>query len=269
MCSKFVVNTPIFAFMLIALSAQAQVVEPSLPTPERIAEILKSDQEAAKRDLAKRLSIVDDSGQPIPSDLQYDSVSLTYAVLEAPGPQAILQVDCQGCWWTFIVVLDESPENVWRHLTTLEIGGKYEKPKVSFLSVVSAQEKQIVLRRNEVFSGTGMWQYNLTVLKLHCGNLEAILDEPEEINFAVPSSNEEGSYNTQQTQNSEFRFASQMNDKAFPQVIYEHQTIKVHDRTVSRWRAFYWSPQLHRYVHIPIDRPEKPLGDLRPLGPPE
>ena len=254
--------------MLLVLAAHEAHSEPQnekLPTPKEIVAILQSGDGTAKELIAKRLGFAENRGELISADLEFDSITLNHVVLETPGPHVVIHATCTSCWRGYIAVLEPSGNDRWRHLDTVVVGGKHRKPKVSVRNIVGAAESEIVIQENEVFTGTGMWQYNLSILKLHAGRLEAIFDEPEEVNFAVPFTGDKGFYNTEQTQKSEFLFSTPSDGNSHPLLIYEKQIIKVHDQAVSRWRVFYWDANLCRYVHNPIARPDTPLGALRPI----
>jgi hypothetical protein len=97
--------------------------------------------------------------------------------------------------------------------------------------------------------GTGFWQKNVTIYKLHGAHVEVILDEPMEVKFHVPIGGLAKDRLLEVTQTSTFIIKNNSEAKinGAEKDIFETRIVRSGTRIIKRGRTWKWQPGLFRY----------------------
>ena len=224
----------------------------TVPEPEKIRRaLLKKSSELtdieAKEKLAVDLRLVtfpESASQHESTCVDFTSVRVTYPALEPGSGYSVLLFRTEHCWEDFVVILRHTTSAAWTHVATYPVFSKYEHARVSFPQLIKQGQDQIMIDRTNIVSGTGFWQYNTTVIRVHQGKAEVILDESQESNLSVP---DHKGGNTELLERGTF-FVVPSDEPANALCdILEKQEISRHNRRIIRWRIFGWDPTMNRF----------------------
>jgi hypothetical protein len=224
------------------VSDNAQIL---ISDPELIKHALE-DNSKNEEDFARQLHVGVDTNtrvwlkKNIPCD-DFDTVSVDYVRLSKNGQQAVINAIANtACQQEYLIIFDKVG-NSWRFLTTLLIPLKYNIPKLSYKSLVDANENEIVITGFEADTGSGIYQSNLLIWKLVDTELKLIFDEPLKIHFALPG---DGKFD--QKELSKFSFVKSRESGNY--AILQEQVISTYKSSIARWRIYYWNAPFARFV---------------------
>jgi hypothetical protein len=228
-------------------------------TPEQIKSSLLNEDythEANLPNLVKALNLV------IPKEAingaitdvacnEFDYVELNRVGLLRPVLQAVLIASSASCGYTYLVVLEQTNPNGWRLVRTIPFWSKYNRPRISFESLISQDEKEIIVQNYETYAGTGIFQKHMTIWKLFQDGLRVVLDEPTIVTFSIPI---KGGRNTDQEESSEFNFVMDPEVTEGLKQIIQKQMIRDHKTQITRWWLYLYEAELGRFRKEPTLR---------------
>lgn len=241
----------------LALSAASPGRGGALPSPQEVRHHLMEGNKEQKRGLSERLGLSLPRGarwgNPEISCQEFTSVEIHRVVLESPGPQFVLLARSSDCEFQFLMVFQERHQGEWVHVATVPFLAIRWEPEILFLELIRSGESEVIIRNRPTDTGTGMLQRNVTILKLIDGRLRVILDEVERQVFAIPTTRNGESANTEQSQDSEFWLVESEPWETSIRQIVEKQLIRDHRTQIVRWRLFIWKPELQVFEPIGTD----------------
>jgi hypothetical protein len=252
----------LFATIILLLSSLslAKEKETSVPPPKAIKRTFLKGTDEAKDKLALVLRMIDHSAGTISQNLTvpcitFESVKIEFPLLEAGKPYAVLIFRSGygpgSCWFDFVSILRKISSEQWEFVATYPLFSRDRHPAITFPSLVKAGQREIMIDRDNIRSGTGDWQYDTVVVQIRDGRPNLIFDEIKELVFAVPAEREG---NTEEEENGTFFIvpSDQQHEGAFN--ILEKQQIKKHKQSVTRWRLFTWAEDSRRFRAEAIDQ---------------
>jgi hypothetical protein len=218
-----------------------------VPGPEAIRQTFLKGSLEAKEKLAIDLRLVtvpENASQHETTCADFDSIRLSYPALEPGFADSTLIFRSEHCWSDFVVILRRNPSGTWTHVATYSVFSKYDHSRVSFPSLLKQAQNEIMIHRTNIISGTGFWQYNTTVIRVHQGKGEVIMDESQESNLSVPDGK---GGNTELLERGTF-FVVPSDEPANALCdILEKQEISRHNQRIVRWRIFQWDSTMSKF----------------------
>jgi hypothetical protein len=236
--------------------------------PAEVAAMLRSGAAVKRNDLALELGIF----APNPSNAAAKSTApcVTFhhveerpVTLHAGSENVVLLADSTECDSTYIVVFDKAPKSEWRHVQTVRLPSRAQRPEVTFVELIQPGVSEIVVHHETSRDSGSVQQENFVVLKMLHDRMEVVLDTTErsEITLANRSSTETD--NLQQSQVSTFELLKAAPNSAAIFRVLEKQVLNDNKTTITRYLVWTWDPELERFRSSLIDG-----GDVKPAPPP-
>jgi hypothetical protein len=264
------------SFILICLVANAAADLPfkkkqqefTTHKPNEVAQTLRNGTPVQRNDLAVELGIL----APNPSRPGADSNSpcVTFhkveerpVTLRARAENVVLLADSSECDSTYVVVFDKAPKSEWRHVQTVRLPSRAQRPEVSFGELVQPGVSEILVHHETTRDSGGAQQEDFVVLKMLHDRVAAVLDTTEKSEITLTNGTPSETDNLQQMQTSTFSELKSGPNSVAQFRILEKQVVTDNKTTITRYVVWTWDPELERFRPAPFDG-----GDARPAPPP-
>jgi hypothetical protein len=237
--------------------------------PADVANTLRSGTAVQRNDLALELGIF----APNPSNaaananapcVTFHHVEERPVTLRAGAENVVLLADSTECDSTYIVVFDKAPKSEWRHVQTVRLPSRAQRPEVAFVELIQPKISEIVVHHETSRDSGSVQQENFVVLKLLHDRIAIVLDTTERSEITLANRSAEETDNLQQTQTSTFELLKAAPNSAAIFRVLEKQVLTDNKTTITLYRAWTWDPELERFRSFPIDG-----GDVKPAPPPK
>ena len=237
--------------------------------PADVANTLRTGTAVQRNDLALELGIL--APNPSNSAVKSNSPCVTFhhveerpVKLRAGAENVVLLADSTECESTYIVVFDKAPKSEWRHVQTVRLPSRVQRPAVTFVELIQSGVSEIVVHHEISRDSGSMQQENFLVLKMLHDRMEVVLDTTERNEITLTNRSAAETDNLQQTQTSTFDLLKAAPNSAAIFRVLEKQVVTDNKTTITRYVVWTWDPQLERFRSSPIDG-----GDVRPAPPPK
>ena len=237
--------------------------------PADVANTLRSGTPVQRYDLALELGIF--APNPSSAAVKSNSPCVTFhhveerpVTLRAGSENVVLLADSTECDSTYVVVFDKAPKSEWRHVQTIRLPSRAQRPEVTFAELIQAKVSEIVVHHETSRDGGSVHQENYVVLKMQHERVEVVLDTTERSEITLANRSAAETDNLQQSQTSTFFLLKAAPKSAAIYRILEEQVLTDNKTTITRYLVWTWDPELERFRASPIDR-----GDVRPPPPPK
>ena len=237
--------------------------------PADVANTLRTGTAVQRNDLALELGIL--APNPSNSAVKSNSPCVTFhhveerpVKLRAGAENVVLLADSTECESTYIVVFDKAPKSEWRHVQTVRLPSRVQRPAVTFVELIQSGVSEIVVHHEISRDSGSMQQENFLVLKMLHDRMEVVLDTTERNEITLTNRSAAETDNLQQTQTSTFDLLKAAPNSAAIFRVLEKQVVTDNKTTITRYLVWTWDPQLERFRSSPIDG-----GDVRPAPPPK
>jgi hypothetical protein len=236
--------------------------------PDEVAHTLDEGTPAQRNDLALELGIFapnpsrpgTDSNSPCVNFHHMESRRVT---LRAGSENVALLADSTECDSTYVVVFDKAPKSEWRHLQTVRLPSRAQRPEISFVELIQPGTSEILVHKETTRDSGGSQQQDFVILKLLGDRVEVVLDATEHSEITLTNRKPAEQDNLTQTQTSTFDLLKSPPNSAATYGILEKEIITDNKTTITRYRVWTWDPELERFRPAPFDG-----GEARPSPPP-
>ncbi len=235
--------------------------------PGDVANTLRGGTPVKRNDLALELGIL----APNPSKpgansnapcVDFSHVEERPVTLHAGSENVVLLADSTECDSTYLVVFDKAPKSEWRHVQTVCLPSRAQRPEITFAELIQPKVSEIVVHHETSRDTGNVRQENFVVLKLLHDRMEVVLDTTERSELTLANRSAAETDNLQQTQTSTFDLLKAAPNSAAIFRILEKQLLTDNKTTITRYRVWTWDPELERFRASPIDG-----ADVRPVPP--
>jgi hypothetical protein len=266
------------AFLLIMALAAAALAD--LPfkkkdqeftthVPAEVANTLRSGTPVQRNDLALELGIF--APNPSSTAVKSNSPCVTFhhveerpVKLRAGAENVALVADSSDCDSTYIVVFDKAPKSEWRHVQTVRLPSRAQRPEVTFVELIQSGVSEIVVHHETSRDSGSVQQENFVVLKMLHDRIEVVLDTTERSELTLANRSAAETDNLQQTQTSTFDLLKAAPNSAAIFRVLEMQVLTDNKTTITRYLVWTWDPELERFRSSLIDG-----ADVKPVPPPK
>jgi hypothetical protein len=237
--------------------------------PGDVANTLRSGTAVQRNDLALELGILapnpskpgTDSNSPC---VDFHHVEERPVTLHAGSENVVLLADSTECDSTYLVVFDKAPKAEWRHVQTVRLPSRAQRPEITFVELIQPKVSEIVVHHETTRDTGSVQQENFVVLKLLHDRMEVVLDTTEQSELTLPNRSAAETDNLEQTQTSTFDLLKAAPNSAAIFRILEKQVVTDNKTAITHYRVWTWNPELERFRAFPIDG-----ADVRPVLPPK
>ena len=236
--------------------------------PAEVAETLRSGAAVKRNDLALELGIF----APNPSNAAAKSTApcVTFhhveerpVTLRAGSENVVLLADSTECDSTYVVIFDKAPKSEWRHVQTVRLPSRAQRPEVTFVELIQPGVSEIVVHHETSRDSGSVQQENFVVLKMLHDRIEVVLDTTERSEITLANRSATETDNLQQSQVSTFELLKAAPNSAAIYRVFEKQVLTDNKTSITLYRVWTWDPELERFRSSPIDG-----GDVKPAPPP-
>ena len=235
--------------------------------PADVANTLRSGTAVQRNDLARELGIF--APNPSSTAVISNSPCVTFhhveerpVTLHAGSENVVLLADSTECDSIYIVVFDKAPKSEWRHVQTVRLASRSQRPEVKFVELIQSGMSEIVVHHETSRDSGSVQQENFAVLKMLHDRMEVVLDTTERSELTLANRSAAETDNLQQSQTSTFELLKAAPKSAAIFRIFEKQVLTDNKTTITRYQVWTWDPELERFRASPIDG-----GDVRPAPP--
>jgi hypothetical protein len=263
------------SLLILALAAVALADFPFKKKPQEftthvpadVANTLRSGTPVQRNDLALELGIL----APNPSGaaksnspcVDFHHVEQRPVTLRAGAENVVLLADSTECDSLYVVVFDKAPKSEWRHVQTVRLPSRAQRPEVTFADLIQPGVSEIVVHHETDRDSGSVQQQNFVVLKMQHDRVEVVLDTTEHSELTLTNRSPADTDNLQQTQTSTFSLLKSPPNSAAIFRIFEKQVVTDNKTTITRYCVWTWDPELERFRSTPMDG-----GDVKPVPPP-
>lgn len=262
--------------LMLALAATALADFPFKKKPQEftthvpgdVAKTLRSGTPVQRNDLALELGIM----APNPSSatakanspcVDFHHVEERPVTLRAGSENVVLLADSSECDSTYIVVFDKAPKSEWRHVQTVRLPSRAQRPEVTFAELIQPGISEIVVHHETTRDSGSAQQENFVVLKMLHDRIDVVLDTAERSELTLANRSSAESDNLQQNQTSTFSLLKSGPNSAAACRLLEKELLTDNKTTITLYRVWTWDPELERFRPSPFDG-----GDVRPVPAP-
>ena len=236
--------------------------------PAEVAETLRSGTAVQRNDLALELEIL----APNPSNaatkanspcVDFHHIEERPVTLRAGSKNVVLLADSSECDSTYIVVFDKAPKSEWRHVQTVRLPSRAQRPELAFAELIQPGVSEIVLHHETTHDSGSVQQENFVVLKMLHDRIEVVLDAAERSELTLTNRSPAETDNLEQTQTSTFSLLKSAPKSTAIYRFLEKEVTTENKSIMTRYRIWTWDPELERFRSSPFDG-----GDVRPVPPP-
>ena len=124
--------------------------------------------------------------------------------LRAGAENVVLLADSSECDSIYIVVFDKAPKSEWRHVQTVRLPSRAQRPEVTFAELIQPGVSEILVHHETSRDSGSVQQENFVVLKMLHDRVEVVLDTTEHSEITLANRSPAETDNLQQTQTSTF-----------------------------------------------------------------
>ncbi len=235
--------------------------------PGDVAKTLRSGTPVQINDLAAELGIfapvpATSAAKPNAPCVNFHHVEEKPVVLRSGAENVILLADSSECDSVYIIVFDKAPKEEWRHVQTVRLLARKQRPDISFVELIQPGVFEIAVHHEITLDGGGARQENFVLLKLLADKVAVVLDTTEHSQITLGNRVPDENDNLQQTQASTFSLLKSPPKSAAVYGIVEKEVITDNKTTITRSRLWSWNSELQRFRATPFD-----AGDVRPAPP--
>lgn len=235
--------------------------------PDETAETLRNGTAVQRNDLALELGIL----APNPANgansnspcVDFNHVEQRPVKLRAGAENMVLLAESTACDSLYVAVFDKAPKSEWRHVQTVRLAARTQRPEISFAELIQPGVSEILVHKELTLDSGGARQQDFVVLKIVQDRVEVVLDTTEESEITLANRSPEETNNLQQTQRSTFDLLKSPPNSAATYRLLEKQVITDNKTTITRFCVWTWDPELARFRPAPFDG-----GNARPAPPP-
>ena len=236
--------------------------------PGEVAETLRSGTAVKRNDLALELGILapnpsNAAAKPNAPCVNFHHVEERQVTLRAGAENVVLLADSSECDSTYIVVFDKAPKSEWRHVQTVRLPSRAQRPEITFVELIQPKVSEIVVHHETSRDSGSVQQENFVVLKMLHDRMEVVLDTTERSEITLPNRSATETDNLQQTQISTFDLLKAAPNSAAIFRVLDKQQVTDNKTTITRYLVWTWDPELERFRSTPIDG-----GEVKPAPPP-
>jgi len=267
-----ILYTAVFVFVVAAVAFadfpfKKKPQEFTTHVPAEVAKTLLGGTPVQRNDLALELGIL----APNPSGaakstapcVDFHHVEQRPVMLRAGAENIVLLADSTECDSTYLVVFDKAPKSEWRHVQTVRLQSRAQRPEIAFAELIQSGVSEITVHHESTRDSGSVQQENFVVLKMQHDRVEVVLDTTEHSELTLANRSAADADNLQQTQTSTFSLLKSPPNSAAMFRIFEKQVLTDNKTTITRYCVWTWDPELERFRSSPIDG-----GDVKPVPPP-
>ena len=237
--------------------------------PSDVAETLRNGTAAQRNDLALELGILapNPSNSAVKSNspcVNFHHVEERPVKLRAGSENVVLLADSSECDSTYLVMFDKEPKSEWRHVQTVRLPSRAQRPEVTFVELIQPSVSEILVHHERSRDNGTVLQENFLVFKMLHDRMEVVLDTTERSEITLANRSATETDDLQQTQVSTFDLLKAAPNSVAIFRILEKRVVTDNKTTITRYLVWTWDPQLERFRSSPIDS-----GDVRPAPPPK
>jgi hypothetical protein len=236
--------------------------------PDEVAQTLRNGSPVQRNDLALELGIF--APNPSKPGTNSNSPCVTFhrveerpVTLRAGAENVVLLADSTECDSLYLAVFDKAPKSEWRHVRTVRLPSRAQRPEVSFVELVHPGVSEVVVHHENTVDSGGAQQEDFVVLKMLGERLEVVLDTTEHSEITLANRSAAETDNLLQTQTSTFSELKSPPNSVAQFRILEKQMLTDNKTTITRYLVWTWNPELERFRPAPFDG-----ADARPAPPP-
>jgi hypothetical protein len=231
--------------------------------PGDVAKTLRSGTPVQRNDLALELGILapNPSNPAVKSNspcVDFSHIEERPVVLHAGSENVVLLADSSACDSSYLVVFDQAPKSEWRHVQTVRLPSRAQRPEISFAELIQPGVSEIVVHRETSRDSGSVQQEDFVVFKMLHDRMEVVLDATERSEITLTNRTPGETDNLEQTQVSTFSLLKSAPKSAATYRFLEKQVLTDNKTTITRDRVWTWDPELERFRVSPFD-----AGDAR------
>jgi hypothetical protein len=238
-------------------------------SPSAVAHTLDEGTPSQRNDLAVQLGIF----APNPSKpgtnsnspcVNFHHMESRPVVLRSDAENEVVVAESTECESTYIIVFDQAPKSEWRHVQTVRLPSRAQRPEVTFAELIQSGVSEILVHHETSTDSGAVQQENFVVLKLLHDRVEVVLDTTEHSELTLANRSAAETDNLQQTLTSTFSLLKSPPNSAALFRIFEKQVVTDNKTTITRNQVWTWDPELERFRLSPIDG-----GEVKPAPTPK
>jgi hypothetical protein len=255
---------PLFCHLAFAdLPFKKKRQEFATQRPGEVAATLRDGTAVQRNDLATELRILAPSPSHPGADtnspcVNFRRVEERKAVLRAGAENEILLAESSECDSTYILVFDKAPRSEWRHVQTLRLPSRLQRPEISFVELIQTGVSEITVHHEIREESGSARQEDFLVLKMVGDRVEVVLDATEHSEITLTNRSPGETDNLRQSQTSTFSLLKSPPGAAAAYSIVEKEVLTDNKTENRRYRLWTWDPELERFRPSPFDG-----GDIR------
>ena len=264
--------------LCLAVAAHAQLHIPLLKKdkdktydPDTVAGTLRNADAKARNDLAAELRIMapDPSNPSAVSDAPcttFNQVDEKKLRLRPDADNALIIAYSSQCDSTYLIAFEHENKAEWKHLHTLRLASRIQKPEISYADMVEPGVSEILVHRETTRDTGGTEQENFVVIKLLHDRLVPVLDAVERLDVVLPVLASDDSDTVEQSQTATFKIVQNAPKSGALSRVLERNLLSERKISIALYRTWSWDPDLERFRWAPTSesdlaqwaRPKKP-----------
>jgi len=236
-------------------------------SPSLVAHTLDEGTAEQRNDLALELGIFAPNSSKPGTNSNSPCVNFSHmdsrpVALQAGAETEMFVADSRECDSTYIVVFEKVPKSEWRHIQTVRLPARAQRPEISFAELIQPGVSEILVHKETTRDTGGTQQQDFVVLKLLGDRLEVVMEATEHSEITLANRTPEEADNLTQTQTSTFDLLKSPPNSAATYGLLEKEVITDNKTTITRYRLWTWDRELARFRPAPFDG-----GNARPAPP--
>jgi len=236
--------------------------------PNEVAQTLRNGTPVQRNDLALELGMfapspTSSAAKPNSPCVDFNHVEERPVTLRAGAENVMLLADSTACGSSYIVVFDKAPKSEWRHVQSVRLSSRTQRPEISFAELVQPGVSEILVHHETTRDSGSVSQQDFVVLKMVRDRIEVVLDTTERSQITLTNRSADETDNLQQTRASTFSLLKAPPNSAAVYRLLQKEVITDYKSTITLFTVWTWDPELERFRPAPFDG-----GDARPAPPP-
>lgn len=219
---------------------------------DKVVETLRGGEKPALNDLATELHIM--APDPSNPSAVSDSVCNSFSQVEdkklrmkQDAQDAVIVAYSKDCDSTYFIAFEEANKSGWRHLSTLRLSSRVQKPEVTYAEILRPGVSEVLVHGAITRDAGSVQQANFLVLQLWHDRLRSVLDTVERLDIDLPVLPSDDSDEVKQSLRSTFKVVEADAKSGASARILEQQVITERKSTITLHRSWIWSPELERF----------------------
>jgi hypothetical protein len=261
-------------FLALLASASADLPFKKKPqefqtrVPADVAKTLRDGSPEQRNNLALELGIMapNPSSGKVKSNspcVDFSHVEERPVTLRSGAENVLLLADSSACDSLYLVVFDKAPKSEWRHVQTVRLAARTQRPEITFAELIQPGVSEILVHHEVTLESGAATEQDFVVLKLLHDRVAVVLDTTERSEITLVNQLPDSQDNLQQTQASTFNPLKAAPNSAAQYRLLEKEVITDNKTTITRDRVWTWDLELERFRPAPFD-----AGNARPAPPP-